>query len=141
MITDFQRTVARAFFGLPESKGFAVSGAAALIAHALIDRETRDVDLFTVTPDLAAGKTLALFSRAEARDFVDVYRLAAIFGRDQLLAWAAQQDRGFDVSVFAESLQTIRRFNDDDLPLPTGELLALRDFFADWAHDLRSSRR
>jgi hypothetical protein len=45
--------------------------------------------------DLAARKTLALFGRAEARDFADVYDLARGFGRDQLLDWAATDDPGF----------------------------------------------
>jgi hypothetical protein len=51
----------------------------------------------TLSPrDLAARKTLALFGRAEARDFADVYDLAERYGREQLLAWAAADDAGFD---------------------------------------------
>lgn len=46
--------------------------------------------------DLTARKTLALFGRAEARDFTEVYDLARRFGRDQLLDWAAEDDPGFD---------------------------------------------
>jgi hypothetical protein len=46
--------------------------------------------------DLATRKTLALFGRAEPRDFTDVYALARRYGRDTLLAWAADSDRGFD---------------------------------------------
>ena len=45
-LTDFQVQVARVFFALPESAGFLVAGGAALIAQELIDRETRDLDLF-----------------------------------------------------------------------------------------------
>ncbi|MCM3887337.1 hypothetical protein [Frankia sp. R82] len=54
MITSLQRAVARIFFGLPESVGFAVAGGAALIARDLVDRETRDVDLFTALPPTAS---------------------------------------------------------------------------------------
>jgi hypothetical protein len=50
--------------------------------------------------DLAARKTLALFGRAQARDFADVYALAQRFGRDRLLAWAAEDDAGFDRQIF-----------------------------------------
>jgi Nucleotidyl transferase AbiEii toxin, Type IV TA system len=47
----------------------------------------------TLSPrDLAARKTLALFGRAEARDFSDVYELARRYGREHLLAWAAADD-------------------------------------------------
>jgi hypothetical protein len=59
-VSFFQRTVARAFFGLPESEGFAVSGAAALIVQTLIDRSTRDVDLFTVRTPSAEVRTLGV---------------------------------------------------------------------------------
>jgi len=154
-----------------QSAGFAVAGGAALIEQGLIQRQTRDVDLFlldaaasTITSaaasfetaigergwshqrvidqsdvrlqitgsaeslivdlgrdspaeepidatdlgptlsvrDLAARKTLALFGRAEARDFTDVYDLARRFGRDQLLDWAAEDDPGFDNQIFAD---------------------------------------
>uniref|UniRef100_UPI0013EFA229 nucleotidyl transferase AbiEii/AbiGii toxin family protein n=1 Tax=Protofrankia symbiont of Coriaria ruscifolia TaxID=1306542 RepID=UPI0013EFA229 len=44
--------------------------------------------------DLAARKTLALFGRAEARDFTDVYWLSRRFGKDQLLRLAGAQDQG-----------------------------------------------
>ena len=47
----------------------------------------------TLSPrDLAARKTLALFGRAEPRDFADVRDLARRYGRDRLLQWAAEDD-------------------------------------------------
>jgi hypothetical protein len=45
-LTPLQVSAARLFFSLPESAGFAVAGGAALIARGLIQRPTRDVDLF-----------------------------------------------------------------------------------------------
>ncbi len=49
----------------------------------------------TLSPrDLAARKTLALFGRAEPRDFTDVHALAQRYGRDRLLRWAAEDDPG-----------------------------------------------
>jgi hypothetical protein len=69
--------------------------------------------------DLAARKTLALFGRAEARDFADVYDLARRFGRDQLLDWAADDDPGFDNQIFADMLASIERLSDEDLPVPS----------------------
>jgi hypothetical protein len=38
----------------------------------------------------AARKALAVFDRAEARDFVDRFRLSQLFGRDDILNLAAQ---------------------------------------------------
>jgi hypothetical protein len=49
----------------------------------------------TLAPEELAGhKLLALFDRAAARDFADVYVLAHCFGKDVLLARAAQIDAG-----------------------------------------------
>ena len=47
----------------------------------------------TLAPgELAGHKLLALFDRAAARDFADVYVLVSRFGKDMLLARAAQID-------------------------------------------------
>ena len=48
------------------------------------------------TEELAADKLLALFGRAEARDFVDVFLLARRFGTPAMLEWAGEKDKGFD---------------------------------------------
>jgi len=72
----------------------------------------------TLSPrDLAARKTLALFGRAEPRDFADVRDLAQYYGCDHLLQWAAGDDPGFDRQVFADMLTTIDRLADVDLPV------------------------
>ena len=52
-LTALQVQVARVFFALPESAGFLVAGGAALIGQELVDRETRDLDLFA-SPDRAS---------------------------------------------------------------------------------------
>lgn len=53
----------------------------------------------TLAPEELAGhKLLALFDRAAARDFADIYRR---FGKDTLLARATQIDAGFDRKVLA----------------------------------------
>jgi len=44
-----------------------------------------------------------------ARDFADVYVLARRFGKDVLLAHAAQVDAGFDPRVLAGMLATLDR--------------------------------
>jgi hypothetical protein len=46
-LTAFQVEVAQIFFSLPAAEGFLLAGGAALIAHGLIDRPTRDLDVFT----------------------------------------------------------------------------------------------
>jgi hypothetical protein len=58
-------------------------------------------------------KLLALFDRAAARDFADVRLLARRFGKDVLLARAAQIDAGFDTATLASMIATLDRFADD----------------------------
>ena len=56
----------------------------------------------TFAPEQLAGrKLIALFDRAAARDFVDVYSLARLFGKPTLLAHVALIDLGFDTQVLA----------------------------------------
>jgi hypothetical protein len=92
----------------------------------------------TLAPEeLAGNKLLALFDRAAARDFADVYVLAHHFGKDVLLARAAQIDAGFDASVLADMIATLDRFTDDELPVPDGSSAAdLRTFYATWRSEL-----
>ncbi len=86
--------------------------------------------------ELAARKVLALFDRAEARDFADVYVLAKRYSTTLLLARAAELDVGFDTTIFASMLRTVARFTDDDIPIPADEVPALREFFALWTSSI-----
>lgn len=92
----------------------------------------------TLAPEELAGrKLLALFDRAAARDFADVQLLARRFGKDVLLARAAQIDAGFDVGTLAGMIATLDRFADDEIPVPEGSSVAeLRAFYAEWRSEL-----
>jgi Nucleotidyl transferase AbiEii toxin, Type IV TA system len=92
----------------------------------------------TLAPEEPAGrKLLALFDRAAARDFADVRLLARRFGKDVLLARAAQIDPGFDIGTLAGMIATLDRFADDDIPVPEGSSVAeLRAFYAEWRSEL-----
>lgn len=81
---------------------------------------------------------LALFGRAEARDFADVFRLAKRFGRSDLIACAAEIDLGFDESVLAQMMRSLGRFADDEIPVAADEVKVLRDYFHEWADELES---
>lgn len=59
-LTAFQIQVARTFFSLPASEGFLIAGGAALAAHALTTRPTKDVDLFTADPPAVLPALAAL---------------------------------------------------------------------------------
>ena len=82
--------------------------------------------------ELAARKLLALFDRAEARDFVDVHALSERFDLDQLLNLAAQLDGGFTPALLAEMLAAHRRFGDDDFVELGGDPTQVRAFADEW---------
>ncbi|MGH3167521.1 MAG: nucleotidyl transferase AbiEii/AbiGii toxin family protein, partial [Trebonia sp.] len=92
----------------------------------------------TLAPEELAGhKLLALFDRAAARDFADVYLLARRFGKDVLIIRATQIDAGFDITVLADMMAALDRFTDDELPVPEGSSAAeLRAFYAIWRSEL-----
>jgi hypothetical protein len=54
--------------------------------------------------ELAGRKVIALFDRAAARDFVDVFMLSRRFSKAELLQLAAEVDTGFDRAVFADMI-------------------------------------
>lgn len=92
----------------------------------------------TLAPEELAGhKLLALYDRAAARDFVDVHLLVLRFGKNVLLARAAQIDAGFDTKVLADMIATLGRFTDDEIPVPGGlSVSELRVFYAAWRSEL-----
>ena len=92
----------------------------------------------TLAPEELAGhKLLALFDRAAARDFADVYVLARRFGKDALITRATQIDAGFDTKVLAGMMATLDRFTDSEIPVPSGSSAAgLRAFYAAWRSEL-----
>jgi Nucleotidyl transferase AbiEii toxin, Type IV TA system len=86
--------------------------------------------------ELAGRKLLALFGRAEARDFADVYILAERFGEDALLIEARAADPGLDEQVLAQMMTTLDRFSDDEIPASAEIVPEIRLFFARWAEEL-----
>jgi Nucleotidyl transferase AbiEii toxin, Type IV TA system len=95
----------------------------------------------TFAPDELAGrKVVALFDRAAARDFIDVYALSRTFTPLALLTLATEIDAGFDLLVFADMLTLLPRYRDVDLELGDVDVAAVREFFRSWAVELRGVR-
>lgn len=67
--------------------------------------------------ELAADKILALFGRAEARDFVDLLAIEPHYGLDRLCRLAAEKDLGFSPARFAEMLGRFGRLRRDEFEL------------------------
>jgi hypothetical protein len=94
--------------------------------------------------DVAAGKTEALFTRAHARDFIDVDALlnSGRYTREQLLELAAQRDAGFDRGAFADMLSFVRRRGDEEFAVygvDAKDAQAIRVRFGAWEKELRSA--
>lgn len=87
--------------------------------------------------ELAADKTLTLFTRAEARDYVDVFFLERRFGKDRLCELAKEKDPGFDRAAFAEMLGAIDRLDRNEFDVDDATFNELREFFASWLGVLR----
>lgn len=68
--------------------------------------------------ELAVDKVLAVFGRAEARDFVDLSAVADRYGLEYLCGRALDKDRGFDPQVFSEMLDRFERLPRDEFDLP-----------------------
>lgn len=184
-LDPLQERIIRVALALPESRTLVLAGGCAVITHGLVERITRDVDLFTeldadeavavsaalravlakdglliesaqrpphenrfvvVDPasgtgtavevfpdggrlrpptllalgpvlhpdDLAADKTLALWGRAEPRDFLDVITLREHYGGARLLELATEKDRGFTLETFLVALRSINRLQPVD---------------------------
>jgi hypothetical protein len=86
--------------------------------------------------ELGARKLLALFARAEARDFVDVYLLAIDFGRDTIQELARQLDLGLGAQPLAEAISRLAIYSDGDLPIDQALVPDLREFFRVWTVEL-----
>lgn len=86
--------------------------------------------------ELAGRKMAALFGRAEARDFVDVFFLSDVFSQQELESLAGEIDLGITRLELAQMMRTINRFKDEDFPIDSHNVTRLRDFFHQWARQL-----
>jgi hypothetical protein len=95
----------------------------------------------TFAPDeLAARKVIAVFDRAEARDFADLFSLLGQFPKDVLLRLATEIDPGFDPGTFGHMLRTIRRHEDAQLVSGGASAGQVRTACLDWAAEITGAR-
>lgn len=96
--------------------------------------------------DAIANKVSALYSRAEARDYVDVHAAltSGRYTRDHLLRLAEERDPGFDRTMFAQALRASRRWDDEDYTkydLATEAVTEMRSAIESWADQLEFDAR
>jgi hypothetical protein len=82
--------------------------------------------------ELAVDKLLALFRRAEARDFVDLMAVEPRYGLDRLCRSATEKDRGFTPTVLAEMLAEFRRLRREEFELDNRGYEQLRQEVERW---------
>ena len=71
----------------------------------------------TFDPEELAGRKLAvLLSRAEARDFTDVFKLARRLDQRLMLDRVTKVYLGIEPGILATMMRTLSRFTDDELP-------------------------
>jgi hypothetical protein len=91
--------------------------------------------------DAVANKMGALYSRAQARDFIDIDAAVCSgrYSRERLLTLAGNADHGFDRRMFGEALGQAARLPAGDFTeygVTNKQLEDLRARFADWHAEL-----
>jgi predicted nucleotidyltransferase component of viral defense system len=82
--------------------------------------------------ELAVDKVLAIFGRAEPRDFIDLAALTQSFSIEELFGEAVRKDRGFNLAVFAEMTSRISRLPRREFALSDDALDELKVKAASW---------
>jgi hypothetical protein len=111
------------------------------------DFRSRPAVHFSVGPVLAerdavGNKTAAVFSRGEARDYVDLAAILATgrYNQEELMALAAEADGGFDRLIFAEALAGVDRFPDEEFTrygVGSERVSLIRTVMHSWSEQLR----
>jgi hypothetical protein len=111
-----------------------------------VDVRTQPPVTFSIGPvlserDAVASKVAAVFSRAEARDYLDLADVIASghYTPAELLSLGAQADAGFDRDRFAGALAAIDRFPDADFErygVDADRVAQVRDLMRDWSRAL-----
>lgn len=212
-LTALQERVAALVAALPESAGFVLAGGAALAAHGVLDRSTRDLDYFAgpsetaavqrlaaaveraaeaqglridrerdtetfvrfgisdgegrseldlaidyraLPPvdtrygpaldlrELGANKVLAIFDRAEPRDFIDLAQLAERFSLGDLVSLAKAKDRGLDLEVLVAFMARVASLPREDFELDDHsyrQLIASVDGRRETLHEVLDQQR
>ena len=83
------------------------------------------------TRELAANKLLALFGRAAARDFVDVFHLAKAYDIEEIIEWARSKDLGLDEYFLAEMIGRLRHVDRREFEVDDPTYESLCAFFGE----------
>jgi hypothetical protein len=104
-----------------------------------------DIGPVLARDDAVANKVCALYSRGQARDYIDVDAALrrGTYTRKQLLDLAADHDPGFEAAHFAQALRAIRRLPLAEFTaygLSNPQAAALVERVVAWAEDLTTDQ-
>ncbi len=103
----------------------------------LFDIDT-DPDIPTLTgEELAVDKVLAIFGRAEARDFIDLAAVEPKYGFERLCELAAEKERGFSPHVFGEMLYRFDRLQRREFEIDDDRFQQLGPIVQRWRDQAR----
>jgi hypothetical protein len=99
-------------------------------------------DVPTLTgEELAVDKVLAIFGRAEARDFIDLAAVEPKYGFERLCELAAEKDRGFSPHVFGEMLYRFDRLQRREFEIDDDRFQQLGPIVQGWRNRARELAR
>jgi hypothetical protein len=94
--------------------------------------------------ELGANKVLAIFDRAEPRDFIDLAQLAERFSLDDLVSLAKAKDRGLDLEVLVAFMARVASLPREDFELDDRsyrQLIATVDGWRETLHEALGQQR
>ena len=84
------------------------------------------------TLSAAVDKVLAVFGRAEPRDFIDLAALSQIFNIKDLFREAVRKDQGFDLQIFAEMTNRLTALPRREFPISNVDYDELKKTVGTW---------
>lgn len=133
----FEERVAAGFARLVVVDGGERTGVDLAADARLLPVERSEFGLLLSTEELAVDKVLAVFGRAEARDFVDLAALEPRFGLDHLCQLAAAKDGGFRRPVLREMLGRFERLPRDEFDVDDNTFESIVESVRRWSVALR----
>lgn len=82
---------------------------------------------------------LAIFDRAEPRDFTDLDAVTSVYPLADLVELAERKDTGFHRPRFVDALASFRRFTPEDLRIDPEEHRRLARVVAGWRRQIERS--
>lgn len=133
-----EEQVAHGFARLVVSDGTDQTGVDLASDARLFAPEPSELGLILSAEELAVDKVLAVFGRAEARDFVDLAALEPRFGLAHLCELAERKDTGFRRPVLAEMLDRFDRLDRDEFDVDDTTFASIVVLVRQWRTRLRA---